>query len=114
VIVDGANQSGVLLVPQDCSSNELQGDIYVGNRGTGSLSINNGNGATVNNAHAYVAAMINPTRPASSGTVTVSQNTIWFISNDGGCDAGLFIGCKADTTAGGTGLVWPDPESWTG
>jgi T5SS/PEP-CTERM-associated repeat protein len=106
VTVDGA--SAVL----DLGNSTCRGTIYVGNRGIGNLTI--GNGGTIRSRYAYIAAVANPERPASSGNVTVAsqgiQGVAWYLYDHydpgvGCTGAGLFIGTADNSGAGGTATV---------
>jgi hypothetical protein len=103
VQVDGyLNYLGIF---PDCTNN-VPGDIYVGYRGSGTLAITNQ--GTVLTTHGYIAALQNPTRPNSYGTVKI-QNSIWHLKPECGNSAGVYIGCTAPCTPtngqGGTGLL---------
>lgn len=101
VTIDGDN-SAVLDVGGLC-----RGNIYIGNRGSGNLTIS-GQGY-IRSRYGYVAAVANPTRPASNGTVKVKNSAIWYLYdtyNEPGCSgAELFIGCTANSNNGGTATV---------
>lgn len=109
VQVDGyLNYLGIF---PDCANN-APGDIYVGYRGSGTLDITNQ--GTVLTTHGYIAALQNPTRPNSTGTVKI-QNSIWHLKPECGNSAGVYIGCTAPCTPasgqGGTGLLSLDSSS---
>lgn len=95
----------------DCPNN-VPGAIYVGYRGTGNLTITNQ--GTVLTTFGYIAALQNPTRPDSNGTVKI-QNSIWHLKNEGCSGAGVYIGCTAPCTPtngqGGTGVLDLDSSS---
>ena len=95
----------------DCANN-APGDIYVGYRGSGNLAITNQ--GTVLTTHGYIAALQNPTRPNSHGTVKIA-NSIWHLKPECGSSAGVYIGCTAPCTPtsgqGGTGLLDFDSSS---
>lgn len=103
-----------LGIYEDCGNN-VPGDIYVGKGGSGTLYITNG--AAVTSGHAYIAAISNPpTGSRSNGVVNMSgfdpitgDPAVWFFKGSGTCDARLFIGCKENTTIGGTALVSVGP-----
>ena len=111
VLGDNQGNSGGLVVDGqllDIGSSTCQGDIYVGNRGSGTLTITNG--ARINSRHGYVAAVQNPSRPASNGNVKVTgSGTIWRIYDDYDnpecMGAGLFIGAADSNGLGGTASV---------
>jgi len=94
---------GGLAVLPDCERN-TPGDIYVGNRGSGTLTVTNG--GKVWNGHCYIAAVANPDQ-ASNGAVTIKgEGSVWILAGDecsGG--AGLFIGSTATSDVGGTALL---------
>ena len=89
-VVTVENSGVALVLPGVCSDDRLvPGDIYVGKAGSAKLVISNG--ATVINGHSYIGALQNPTRPNSSGSVSMSgTGTQWIMSNQ--CGAGLSIG----------------------
>ena len=88
----------------DIGSSLCRGDLYVGYQGSGNLSITND--GRVRSRYGYVAAA-----PKSNGKVSIkgSGQSRWNIFGDAsnGCpDAGLFIGCTANSNGdGGTALV---------
>jgi|GEM_PF-2430811 len=91
----------------DIGSSSCRGDFYIGNQGSGSVSITNG--GRLRNRYAYIAA-----GPKSNGKVSVKgvgthTQSQWNIFGDvsNGCPgAGLFIGCTANSNGGGgTALV---------
>ena len=95
VVVSGADLDVAPSDP-DCG-----GPIYVGDHGTGNLTIN---ARTVNARYVYIAASTNPTKPNSNGTVTV-ENGASLLVNPGDCSgAGICIGCGPDGN-GGTGVL---------
>jgi T5SS/PEP-CTERM-associated repeat protein len=114
ILGDDQEESGSVTVDHDNSSyldlgnSTCRGTIYVGNRGSGNLTLRN-NGY-IRSRYAYVAAAENPERPASNGTVHVEgSGTIWFIYDNVNepttcTGAGLFIGGTADGN-GGTATV---------
>ena len=111
ILGNSQNQSGLVTVDTDHNSildagtSSCRGDIYIGNAGSGTLAIVDT--AYVRCRYAYVAAVSNPTQPASSGNVKVEgSGTVWYIyDNPSTCTgAGLFIG-GTGSGAGGTGSV---------
>lgn len=88
----------------DVGNSLCQGDVYIGNQGSGSVTI--ANGGRLRNRFGYVAAA-----PGSYGNVLVKDtvNSQWNMFGDvgNGCpEAGLFIGCTANSNGvGGTALV---------
>jgi hypothetical protein len=90
----------------DIGSSSCRGDFYIGNQGSGSVSITTG--GRLRNRYAYIAA-----GPKSYGNVTVKgvgthTQSQWNIFGDAGngCPgAGLFIGAADSNGAGGTALV---------
>jgi hypothetical protein len=134
ILVLGANQgdSGSVKVDQssfvrlqtvaDCRvegeapavpSPYLGGDMYIGRKGKGTLDISNGN--LVIFSSAFIAAVENTTKPASSGVVTVSGGATFRAF--GPCVGNqLCVGCDripddgGSTDSGGTGsLIVKDP-----
>jgi T5SS/PEP-CTERM-associated repeat protein len=113
VLGDNQGNSGSVTIDGDGSAvldvgGSCRGTIYIGNRGSGNLTIT-GQGY-IRSRYAYVAAVANPTRPTASGKVTVKgPGAVWYLYDyyaDPGCSgAGLFIGCTANTNIGGTGIV---------
>jgi len=112
ILGNSQNQSGLVSVDTDHTSildagtSSCRGDIYIGNAGSGTLSIVDT--AYVRCRYAYVAAVSNPSRPASNGNVKVEgSGTVWYIyDNPSTCTgAGLFIG-GTGSGAGGTGSVF--------
>lgn len=111
ILGNSQNQSGMVTVDTDHTSildagtSSCRGAIYIGNAGSGTLSIVDT--AYVRCRYAYVAAVSNPSRPTSSGNVKVEgYGTVWYIyDNPSTCTgAGLFIG-GTGSGAGGTGSV---------
>ena len=91
----------------DVGSSSCRGDIYIGNQGSGNVTITNG--GSLRNRYGYIAAA-----PKSNGNVSVKgvgthTQSQWNIFGDvgNGCPgAGLFIGCTANSNGvGGTALV---------
>jgi hypothetical protein len=78
----------------------LAGDMYIGRKGKGTLDISNGNLVVFSSA--FIAAVDNSSRPASSGVVTVSgAGTIWRAF--GPCYGNLLcVGCDRIPNDGGT------------
>lgn len=103
VVVDGAAGGSLDLPPAD-NGEELpvQGAIYVGYAGRGTLSITNG--GTVTGGYGYIAAVANPPdQRASNGTVTVDgAHSTWTLNGLG--NYRLYID-GLGTTDGGTGLL---------
>jgi hypothetical protein len=111
ILGNSQNQSGLVTVDTDHTSildagtSSCRGEIYIGNAGSGTLSIVDT--AYVRCRYAYVAAVSNPSRPASNGNVKVEgSGTVWYIyDNPSTCTgAGLFIG-GTGSGGGGTGSV---------
>ena len=111
ILGDSQGQSGLVSLDTDhtavldLADSSCRGTVYVGNHGSGTLSI--ADTAYIRARYAYVAAATNLTRPNSSGSVKVSGNgTVWYLyDTPPGCvGAGLFIGGNG-SGAGGTGSV---------
>ena len=102
-MVDGTS-SELDVFPSCPNATPLPGNIYVGQAGTGSLTITNG--GTARNGYAYIASVVNSVKPASNGVVTVSgSETGWYLAGSDCTGAGIFIGCTATSTSGGTALL---------
>ena len=67
---DNQGDSGSLKIDDDHSAvldigtSSCRGNIYIGNRGSGNLTITNG--GYIRNRYAYVGAVANPTRPVQT------------------------------------------------
>ena len=83
-----------------------RGNIYVGNGGSGNLTIT-GEGY-IRSRYGYVGAVANSNQPTSS-SVSVKDSARWYLYDndpDPGCrGATLFIGCTANSNNGGTATV---------
>src|ERR1700686_5420783 len=107
VTIDGTN-FGALVVQSDCNG-QNPGDVYVGEQGSGKVTITNG--GVIVSSNGYIAAEANSTLPTSNGSVTISGqnsdwNSYWAVTGDT-CtgDAELFVGCTSTNDAGGTALL---------
>ena len=99
VTVDG----GDLDIQPNFPFPDCPGTTYVGKKGTGTLTIQNGGTAT--SRFLYIGAETNPTQPNSNGTVTVESGASLII-NSGEClGAGICIGCDVDGNTGGTAVL---------
>ena len=110
VLGDNQGNSGGVVVDGDSATLDLgtspcRGDIYIGNRGSGHLTINNG--GTINCRHGYIAKVANPTKPTSTGSVKVKGSpSTWTVYDDDACPgAGLFIGAADVNGVGGTATL---------
>ena len=112
VLGDDQGQSGSVTISGDSSAvldigGPCRGPMYIGNRGSGNLTIA-GQGY-IRSRYGYVAAVANPTGPASNGNVKVKNSAVWYLYDndpDPGCrGATLFIGCTANSNNGGTATV---------
>ena len=87
-----------------CVTGSCPGPIYIGNQGSGSLSI--GSGGLVISKYGYIAGAAN-----SNGTVTVPYGTVWLLMDTpyppfNNFGAGIFVGCTATSNGvGGTATV---------
>lgn len=111
VLGDNQGDSGSVTIDTDHSAvldlgeASCRGNIYIGNRGSGTLVLKDS--GYIRSRYGYVAAVANLNLPSSSGVVKVEgSGTVWFLyDNPPGCTgAGLFIGGTA-SNAGGTATL---------
>jgi T5SS/PEP-CTERM-associated repeat protein len=112
VLGDNEGDSGSLTIDGDDSAvldvgGPCRGNIYVGNRGSGNLTITDE--GYIRSRYGYVGAVANSNQPTSSSVSVKGQGTKWFLYDyyaDPGCSgAALFIGCTANSNNGGTATV---------
>jgi T5SS/PEP-CTERM-associated repeat protein len=112
VLGDDEGDSGSLTIDGDHSAvldigGACRGNIYVGNRGSGNLTITDE--GYIRSRFGFVGAEANSKQPTSSSASVKGQGTIWYLYDyyaDPGCaGAGLFIGCTANSNNGGTATV---------
>lgn len=112
VLGDNEGDSGSLTIDGDHSAvldigGPCRGTIYVGNRGSGNLTITDE--GYIRSRYGYVGAVANSNQPTSSSVSVKGQGTTWYLYDyfgEPGCNnAGLFIGCTANSDNGGTATV---------
>ena len=101
--VNGTNGGALDLASGECATSfPKDGAIYIGYRGKGTLNITNG--GHVSSQSAYMAVVVNPTKPLSNGTAKVDgTDSTWAVS--GQCSGQLIVSGSSMSDVGSSALL---------